>query len=322
MAALATLSKVPRGRPIVIDGLAFGALPEAGALRHRTPLVALVHQPLALDANLDAAHAKTFRQTEQVALASVCQVVVTSEMTGRILETDYHVRADRIRVARPGNDPVPQASGSRDGVVRLISVGSVVPGKGYDLLMPALATLIDLPWQLVIAGDRRRDVAAVARLEAAIKTHGLVRRVTMRGAVKSEHLAELYLAADIFVLPSRFESYGMALTETIAYGLPVVSTTAGAIPHTVPANSGLLVPPEDTIALAEALRRLIGDQAERHRLARNARAAARHLPSWADSAWRFAGAIQAARRTNRFDGRLTEAVSSTAENTRKRPSAA
>jgi glycosyltransferase involved in cell wall biosynthesis len=296
-AALAILSQVPRGRPIVIDGLAFGVLPEAGALRHRTPLVALVHQPLALDAGLDAAQAKTFRKTERIALAAASQVVVTSETTARIVKADYNVGAERIHVVRPGNDPVPQASGSQDGIVRLISVGSVVPGKGYDVLISALASLIDLPWRLTIAGDLTRDVATAAQLDAAIQNYGLKSRVAVLGAVNSERLAEFYLAADIFVLASRFESYGMALTEAIAHGLPVVSTRAGAIPYTVPANSSLLVPPDDTMALADALRRLIVNEAERHRLARNACAAGPLLPTWADAARRFAGVIEAARQT-------------------------
>ena len=114
----------------------------------------------------------------------------------------------------------------------------------------------------------------------------------MLGAVPPERIIELYLASDVFVLASRFEGYGMALAEAIAHGLPVVSTMAGAIPDTVPAGTGLLVPPNDVAALARALRRLISDRAERQRLATNARAAAAQLPTWQDSARLFAGAIE------------------------------
>jgi glycosyltransferase involved in cell wall biosynthesis len=99
------------------------------------------------------------------------------------------------------------------------------------------------------------------------------------------------LASDIFVLASRFEGYGMALAEAIAHGIPVVSTRTGAIPQTVPAGTGLLVPPGDAAVLAQALRSLIGCPAERRRLATNARAAAARLPTWQDSARSFAGAI-------------------------------
>jgi glycosyltransferase involved in cell wall biosynthesis len=290
--ALAILSAVPGGCPIVLDGLAFGALPEAGALRSRTPLIALVHQPLALESSLDAAQADVFRESERAALAAAARVVVTSETTGRIVNADYGVQSQRISVVRPGNDPVPPACGSGDPVVRLLSIGSVVPDKGYDLLIAAVATIADLPWRLTIAGDRTRNLAAAARLDADISAHGLDDRVAVLGAVPPERIIELCLASDIFVLASRFEGYGMALAEAIAHGLPVVSTMAGAIPDTIPVDTGLLVPPNDVAALAQALRRLISDRAERQRLAMNARVAAAHLPTWQDSARLFAGAIE------------------------------
>jgi glycosyltransferase involved in cell wall biosynthesis len=290
--ALAILSAVPAGCPVVLDGLAFGALPEAGALRSRTPLIALVHQPLALHAGLERTQVDVFLESERTALAAATHVVVTSASTARIVIADYDVPAQRISVVRPGNDPVPSAPGSNDGIVRLLSIGSVVPGKGYDLLIAALVTLADMPWRLTIAGDRTRNPAAAAQLDADIEAHGLGDRVAVLGAVPAERIIELYLASDIFVLASRFEGYGMALAEAIGHGLPIVSTTAGAIPDTVPAEASLLVPPDDTTALAQALRRLIGDPTERRRLATNARAAAAQLPTWQDSARLFANAIE------------------------------
>jgi glycosyltransferase involved in cell wall biosynthesis len=290
-AALEILSAVPDGCRIVLDGLAFGALPEAGTLGSRTPLVALVHQPLALESGLDTGQADVFRQSERTALAAAARVIVTSQATGRIMIADYSVKARRISVVRPGNDPVPPARGSNDAVVRLFSVGSVVPGKGYDLLIAALATIAELPWRLTIAGDRTRNPAAAARLDADISLLGLGDRVAVLGALPPERIIELYLASDVFVLASRFEGYGMALAEAIAHGLPVVSTMAGAIPDTIPEGTGLLVPPNDVVAFAQALRRLISDRAERQRLAMNARAAATQLPTWQESAWLFAAAV-------------------------------
>jgi glycosyltransferase involved in cell wall biosynthesis len=290
--ALAILSEAPAGCPMVLDGLAFGALPEAGALRSRTPLIALVHQPLALDPGLDTTQSEVFRESERASLAAAAHVVVTSEATARIVIADYDVPPQCVSVVRPGNDPVPPAPGSKDAVVRLLSIGSVVPGKGYDLLIAALVTLADMPWRLTIAGDRTRNPAAAAQLDADIEAYGLGDRVAVLGAVLPERIDELYLASDIFVLASRFEGYGMALAEAIAHGLPVVSTTAGAIPDTVPAGAGLLVPPDNTTALAQALRLLIGDPFERQRLATNARGAAAQLPTWQDSARLFAGAIE------------------------------
>jgi glycosyltransferase involved in cell wall biosynthesis len=291
--ALAILSAVPAGCPIVLDGLAFGALPEAATLRCDRPLIALVHQPLALDPSLNTVQAGRFRESERIALAAATRVVVTSASTARIVISDYDVPADRVSVVRPGNDPGRPARGNDKCVVRLLSVGSVLPVKGYDLLIAALATLADIPWRLTIAGDRTRNPAAAAQLDADIKVYGLRDRVEVLGAVPPKHVNELYMASDLFVLASRFEGYGMALTEAIAHGLPVVSTMAGAIPKTVPAGTGLLVPPENVAALAHALRRLISDHGERRRLATNARAAATQFPTWQESVRLFAGAIEA-----------------------------
>ncbi|MPZ57119.1 MAG: glycosyltransferase [Rhizobiales bacterium] len=294
MTAREKLMVVPGECPIVIDGLAFGVLPETAArLRVRHPVIALVHHPLALESHLGVAEADAFRASERAALAAVAHVVVTSDATARLLTADYDVPADRITVARPGNDPVPAARSSSDGIVRLLAVGSVVPRKGFDVLVAALATLTDLPWRLTIAGDGTRDPAAAARLDGDIASHKLGNRIAALGAVPDERIAQLYAECDVFALASRFEGYGMALADAIAHGLPVVTTTAGAIPETVPAGAGVLVAPDDAGALALALRRLIEDPDERRRLATAARAAAAKLPTWRDSARLFSRAIEA-----------------------------
>jgi glycosyltransferase involved in cell wall biosynthesis len=296
--ALERLGSVPRGRGIVIDGLALGVLPEVEALRRDHPLVGLVHHPLALESGLDAADARALRASERAALGAVRHVVTTSASTARLVVGDYGVAADRVTVAPPGNDRVRFAEGSRNGTPALLAVGAIVRRKGYDVLLDALAGLGDAdsspPWRLTIAGDRGRDVGEAARLDAAIARHRLGDRVSVPGAVSAERLTELYIGADIFVLASRFEGYGMVYGEAIAHGLPVIGTTAGAIAETVPAGAGVLVPPDDVAALTAALRRLIVDTAERRRLATAARAAAPHLPTWPGSAALFARAIEAA----------------------------
>jgi glycosyltransferase involved in cell wall biosynthesis len=294
-AAPELLARMPQGQPIVIDGLAFGVLSGvAASLHQRNPLIALVHQPLALESGLSVADANNFRASERTALKFARRVIATSPSTGHLLTMDYGVPAEHITVARPGSDPVAPAVGSRDGVVRLLAVGSVVPGKGYDVLIAALTTLADLPWQLMIAGDTGRDHATAAQIEGDIARFKLADRIALLGAVAPVRLAELYRAADLFVLASRFESYGMAYAEAIAYGLPTIGTTAGAIPDTLSGESAILVKPDDVAALAHALRRLIADSNERQKISSAARAAAVHLPTWRDSAALFAGAIEAA----------------------------
>ena len=287
------LKNVPAGRPIIIDGLAFGVLPDAAAeLSHDHALIALVHHPLAFESGLPPAQAEKFRASERMALRSARRVIVTSATTARLLAAEYGVAAERITIACPGVDPVPQARGSSDGVVRLLSVGAVVPRKGYDVMIAALAMLKDLPWRLTIVGDRSRDPQTAARLNADIRRFGLHERASVLGAVSSERLAALYLQADLFTLASRYEGYGMVFAEAVAHGLPIVATAAGAIPDTVPAGAGLLVPSDDPDALANALRRVIESPRERQRMVAACRAAARRLPTWQDSAKVFAAAIE------------------------------
>ncbi|WP_315833572.1 glycosyltransferase family 4 protein [Bradyrhizobium prioriisuperbiae] len=290
--ARARLLTVPAGCPLIIDGLALGVLPEVAAeLAGHHPLLALVHHPLALEMDLSTEQADILRRSEHSALAAVAQVVVTSPATARIIATDYGVSADRITVARPGNDPVPRARGSGQDTLHLLSVGSVIPRKGFDVLVGALAPLASLPWRLTIAGDLTRDPAAAAKLRTDITHYGLSDRIAVLGAVPSQQLATLYDRADLFVLASSFEGYGMAYAEALAHGLPVIGTTGGAIPETIPPDAGLLVPAGDIAALTEALRRTITDSALRLRLSVAALAAARRLPTWPQSGEIFASAL-------------------------------
>jgi hypothetical protein len=292
-AALTKLLATPAGRAIVVDGLALGVLPEAATqLAGRNPLLALVHHPLALEAGLSEDQTLALRSSERAALSVVNGVIVTSAATARLVAADYDVPDENITIAKPGSDPAPLAQGSRDGVVRLLSVGAITPRKGFDMLIAALARLGDLPWQLTIAGDRTRDLNAAARLDADIAGHALENRVAVLGVVSPQHLATLYAEADVFALASHFEGYGMAYAEAIAHGLPVIGTTGGAIPDTVPSGAGLLVPPGDMPALAKALRRIIGDGDLRQGLRDGARAAAPRLPTWRQSAEVFARRLE------------------------------
>jgi glycosyltransferase involved in cell wall biosynthesis len=288
------LIAIPSGCPIVIDGLAFGVLAEiACEIAADHPVVALVHHPLALESGLSAAEAEYFRVSERAALAKARRVIVTSATTARLLADEYDVPMQRITIACPGTDAVPAARGGEDGIVRLLAVGAIVPRKGYDVLIAALATVADLPWHLTIAGDRTRDAEAAARLDADIHISGLADHVSVLGAVSDERIAELYAGADVFALASRYEGYGMVFSEAIAHGLPVIGTRAGAIAETVPRGAGVLVPPDDVPALASALRRVVENPEERRRMAAASRDAARKLPTWDESAKVFAGVLAA-----------------------------
>jgi glycosyltransferase involved in cell wall biosynthesis len=284
---------LPDGALAVVDGLAFGAMPElAESHARRLRWVALVHHPLSLETGLEPDVQRALFESERRALSTVRGVIVTSRATARALAA-FDVPASRIAVVEPGTDPAPLAMGSGSGALSLLCVATVTPRKGHALLIEALAGLRDRRWTLHCAGSLTMDPVCASALAEAIERHGVGERVVLHGEQDETGLNALYERADAFVLPSFHEGYGMALAEALAHGLPVVSTTAGAIPDTVPADAGVLVAPGDGLALRAALRRVMDDDDWRARLSAGARAARRLLPTWLDSAARFASALDA-----------------------------
>jgi glycosyltransferase involved in cell wall biosynthesis len=279
------------GSVVVVDGLAFGALAdEAERERRRLRLIALVHHPLAHESGLDAASAERLFHSERRALACARLVVVTSQRTADTLAA-FDVPADRIVVVEPGTDPAPIASGSRGDAVHLLTVASVTARKGYDVLVDALATVHSSNWHLTCVGGLDRDREHVRQLRTAIDRSGLAGRMTFAGELAGEALATQYDRADVFVLPTRYEGYGMVVAEALAHGLPVVSTRTGAIPELVGEDAGLIVEPGNAAALASALQRVIDDRDERERLARGARRTRARLPTWMVAGDRMAAAL-------------------------------
>lgn len=273
------LAAIPSGWPVMIDGLALGAMPGAMLEALQGPLVALCHHPLALETGLDGATAARLRASERTALARAVRVVTTSRATADALAADYGVAPGRIVVAPPGTDPAPQAPGSGGPGVAILSVGSLVPRKGHDVLLAALGRCAALDWSLTIAGAADRDAAEAGRLRALAARLGIGARVHLAGALDGAALARAWAGADLFALASRHEGYGMVYAEALAHGLPVVGTTAGAVPEAT-AGAALLVAPGDAAALAETLGHLIADPAARRALAARSRAVAPHLPRW------------------------------------------
>ncbi len=291
--AHASLLAMAPGCPVIMDGLALGVMPESAAqLKCDHPLIALVHHPLAMESGLTGEQSRALHASEHRALEQADHIVVTSPATAQCLRADFGVAPDRLTVICPGTQPARASTGSTDGVVRLVSVGSIVPRKGFDVLIAALATMVDLPWILAIAGDETRDPVTARQLQADIDRFHLRSKINLCGSLQPDKLEDLYAGADVFVLASRYEGYGMAFAEAIAHGLPVIGTTGGAIPDTVPPQAGLLAEPGDIVTLAQALRHLIENPMQRQRLATGAREVARTLPTWTGAANLFAAVVQ------------------------------
>lgn len=288
------LAQLPDGSIALVDGLVgccapSVVVPHAGRLR----VVMLVHMPLADDTSLPSDAAIELDTREWETLGAADAVITTSPSAALRLANHHGLPPGRVHIATPGTDTAPVAHGT-DGVAHLVCVAAVTPGKGQDVLVDAMARVRELHCDLV--GPLRRDPEYVTRVRQQIERLGLGDRVRLTGPLTGAALAGAYAGADLFVLPSRHETYGMVVTEALACGLPVVATTAGALPDTLghaPDGTvpGLLVPPDDATALADALREWSTDPDLRRRL-RTAAVQRRHaLRSWADTARTVAGVL-------------------------------
>jgi len=285
------LAGIPDDARVLIDGLALGLLPTVIAPHAaRLRLVGLVHHPLAEETGLDEAARHWLFESEKAALAMVRHSIVTSPFTASAL-ADYGVPAERVTVILPGTDPAPVAKGGGGPGLNILAVGTLTPRKGHDVLLTALGTLLHHDWTLTLAGGAR-DKATADLVEKLIQDKSLSDRITLLGEVDAEALAALYDRADLFALASHYEGYGMVFAEALARGLPVLSTTGGAIPTTVPGDAGLLVPPGDADAFAQALEKLMADTNLRQSLRQGALKARTTLPHWPDQARAFARILE------------------------------
>ena len=247
------LRELPDGAETIVDGLAFAPLFEMFAAEAaRLRIYALVHHPLCDETGLASAERARLFERERQALALALGVVVTSRHTAARL-ADFGVPVARIRVVRPGIGAARRRTSAPSGTTVLLCVGSLTPRKGQDVLLRALARLRRFAWRLLLAGPAR-DAAFAGRLRRLARDLRIRDRVAFHGVVDHAELARLYGAADLFVLPSHHEGYGIAAAEAAGYGLPVIASNAGAISEAVAGARHRLVPPGDPLALTDALR--------------------------------------------------------------------
>ncbi len=283
---------LPDGCMLVIDGLVLADLwAVVQRQRGRIGMLAIIHYALAQAQGLPGHERQRLCAQERAGREAMDRIVVTSPYMARVLENDG-VRAKRIGVVEPGVDDAPIHRGSRAEAVTLLCVASVTEHKGALILIRALAQLENTAWRLIWVGGLTREPATVQAMKREIADLGLAARIEMTDEIPHERLGAIYDRADLFVLASFHEAYGMALSEALMRGLPIVSTTAGAIPDVVPGSAGLLVPAGDITALAEALRRVIDDRALRARLAAGAARARRQLRDWGAAGTQFAAEIR------------------------------
>ncbi|MFE3633510.1 glycosyltransferase family 4 protein [Streptomyces sp. NPDC059168] len=297
-----TLRELPDDSVVLLDGLVACGVPEIVVPEaERLRIAVLVHLPLGDETGLDPAVAAALDARERVVLRAAGAVIATSDWAVRRVVSHHGLAPQRVHVAAPGADIAPLAPGT-DGVSRLLCVAAVTPRKGQHRLVEALAAVTELPWSCVCVGGLNQDPEYVGRLRGLIREHGLQDRLRLAGPRAGAELDAAYASADLMVLTSYAETYGMAITEALARGVPVMATDVGGVSEAVgraPDGGvpGILVPPEDPAALAAELRGWFGEADVRRRLKAAARGRRAALDGWATTARSLAGVL----------GRLPEA---------------
>jgi glycosyltransferase involved in cell wall biosynthesis len=292
----ATLEEIPDDAVVLLDGLIASTAPAVlVAQASRWRLVVLVHMPLG-DRPADG----EARERERAVLTAAAATVTTSAWARRRLIELYGLPAGRVHVAEPGVEPVEPASGTEAGEA-LLCVGAVCFEKGHDVLLEALESIATLSWHCTCVGPLDRDPAFVERLRRRAADGGLDERVSFPGPRTGTGLDRTYTSADLLLVASRAETYGLVVTEALARGLPVIAAEVGGVREalgavTDGARPGLLVAPEDPVALADALSAWLGDAELRARLRRSAAERRESLPRWSTTASVVAGALAEASR--------------------------
>lgn len=287
--ALEAINNFPKADIAVVDGLLGGASPEfMQALSKIMPVTALIHHPLCLENGLNENTAQALKDSEQKGLEFVSQIITTSPATTRTVTELFGFDKTKIHTVLPGVKRTQTSQGSKNKTVQLLCVGSIIERKGHTFLLQALSRLKDLNWRLDCYGSTAFDTKLFDDLQRIVKAQNLSEKVIFHGAVTDDLIEAAYAKSDVFVLPSLYEGYGMVYAEAIVRGLPVIATTAGAIPDTVPKTCGILVEPKNIEMLKKALEQLISDKDLRDNYKQGAINAESGFPTWQGSAMRFA----------------------------------
>jgi glycosyltransferase involved in cell wall biosynthesis len=279
--AAAVLAEHGGDASIVIDGFCLYAFDGLDAGLGRA--IGLVHHPMSSEPNLPEAERAGFAASETRLIPTLRRVLVPSADVAARIAT-LHARVD---VLAPGMPDVGRSAGSGGPSCHLIAVGSLIPRKGHDVVLRALAGLPDLDWRLTIIGDGGIDPDHATTLHALAGSLGIAARVTFAGSCRGDEMETFWRSADIFVSGSDYEGYGMAVAEAVRRGIPLAVTQGAAASDVIPATCSAIVAPRDHVQLNKALRRLVFSAPLRRALSDAAWDAGRALPTWQDQANRF-----------------------------------
>ncbi|MBP1464389.1 glycosyltransferase family 4 protein [Candidatus Chloroploca sp. M-50] len=281
---------------LLIDALARGLCAHwADRWRAVRPLVALVHE---LPSVAGAEGVSVGDLELEAPLLRADRLITVSEHGRHILE-DRGVASARITVAPGGYDRLTSlaaapAEGSSKHPLTALCVAQWIARKGILDLVRAWSQAAPEGARLELIGETDVDLAYTRRVQAAI-ARAPTDSIVVHGPISDADLVAAYRRADLFVLPSRYEGYGLVFAEALAHGLPIIAYAVGPVPDLVGPEAGILTAPGNQTHLVTALRQLLNNPAQRTQMAAAARTRAAELPTWDDTAARVLDALHAAR---------------------------
>jgi len=261
------------------------------AIARKIPTVATVHHPITVDRDIAVRsvtalwekfkHLRwhSFIRMQKMVARTLNRIITVSENARRDISRDFVIPEDRFRVVSNGIDidrfhPIPEIPREKNRIIATNS--SDTPLKGLHYLVQAVARIsVRRPIQLHIVGELKEG----GSIDRLIRSLGIGRAIRFTGRIHHSEFVRQYAKASVAVVPSVYEGFGLPVGEAMACGVPVISTTGGALPEVV-GKAGILVPPADPDALAEAITSILDHPERAEALGRAGRDRVKHRFTW------------------------------------------
>jgi glycosyltransferase involved in cell wall biosynthesis len=290
----AQLAKVLQGAPTsIVDGIVGCGAPDviAAAVDSGRVILILLHLPISDELGLEPSRRERYAALEARAIRAASGVLSTSRWSAEKFTRRFGCRD--VGVAVPGVRPAEVARGSQHtGAPRFLTLATLTPTKDQLTLVQALRQVAGLSWTAALIGSDQSAPHYAARVRAHIASAGLTERIVVPGMLTGDTLDREWDAADLLVLPSRTETYGLVIGEALARGVPaVVPAETGAVEALHQGETmhssvtpGTAVPSGDPARLAEVFRSWLTKPTLRHAWRQAALARRATLPGWQQTA--------------------------------------
>ncbi|MEW6178422.1 MAG: glycosyltransferase family 4 protein [Chloroflexota bacterium] len=253
------------------------------------PLISIVHHLRWLEAHPPILR-WLYRQVERRYLRSVDGFVCNSQTTLRMIRMLVNEKKPAI-VATPGGDALPggtsranQNAYSHERPIQFIFVGNWIPRKGLDVLVSALGNLQSFNWCLMMVGRTDLNPSYQRKILKLIKRSGLSGRITIYGPLPDEQLVKVWQKADVLIVPSQYEGFGIVYLEAMRFGVIPVAGSNGAAGEIIQSGvNGFLVDPESPHELSVILKNLLEEPQKIPALKQAARKRYAQFPGWVES---------------------------------------